>query len=74
MVAVETTTALSDSIAWRSAGTRYARDFPVPVPAVRLDAALPPHWATAELEADTLRLEPFGEGHRRPLWHLRAEL
>ncbi len=52
----------------------YARRFPVPVPAVRLDAALPPRWASPELEADTLRLEPFGEGHRRPLWHLRAEL
>ncbi|WP_082506291.1 DHH family phosphoesterase [Deinococcus sp. Leaf326] len=52
----------------------YARSFPVPVPAVRLDAALPPRWATAELDAETARLEPFGEGHRRPLWHLRGEL
>ncbi|GAA5504073.1 hypothetical protein Dxin01_03841 [Deinococcus xinjiangensis] len=52
----------------------YVRQFPPPVPTVRLDAPLPPSGATTELVAQAASFEPFGEGHQPPLWHVRGEL
>ncbi|RJF73867.1 single-stranded-DNA-specific exonuclease RecJ [Deinococcus cavernae] len=52
----------------------YARQFPVPVPTIRLDAPLPPLGATAELVAQAATFEPFGEGMTPPLWHVRGPL
>ncbi|WP_092265154.1 single-stranded-DNA-specific exonuclease RecJ [Deinococcus reticulitermitis] len=50
----------------------YVRRFPVPMPTVRLDAPLLPQGLTPELLGELAALEPFGEGHRRPQWHLRG--
>ncbi|MHA0038363.1 single-stranded-DNA-specific exonuclease RecJ [Deinococcus sp. PESE-13] len=52
----------------------YVRQFPTPVPAVRLDAPLPVAALTPELLSELSILEPFGEGNPRPLWHLRGPL
>ncbi|WP_291423791.1 DHH family phosphoesterase [Deinococcus sp.] len=52
----------------------YARQFPEPVPTVRLDAPLPLLGATPELVEQAHAFEPFGEGHRPPLWHVRGNL
>ncbi|WP_221088514.1 single-stranded-DNA-specific exonuclease RecJ [Deinococcus aquaedulcis] len=52
----------------------YVRQFPAPVPRVRLDAALPALGATQDLLDQTAAFEPFGEGHPLPLWHLRDTL
>jgi single-stranded-DNA-specific exonuclease len=60
--------------AFRDSIHDYARQFPVPVLAVKLDAVLPPSVANMDLCDETERFEPYGEGHRPPLWHLRAEL
>lgn len=49
----------------------YVRQFPPPVPRVRLDAALPTLGATHELVDGASAFEPFGEGHAPPLWHVR---
>ena len=50
----------------------YARRFPAPVPQVRLDAPLLPAALTPTFLSELGTLEPYGEGHRRPLWHLRG--
>lgn len=60
--------------AFRERIHEYARQFPVPVPTIRLDAPLPPLGATAELVAQADAFEPFGEGMRPPLWHVRGPL
>ncbi|AWN24655.1 single-stranded-DNA-specific exonuclease RecJ [Deinococcus irradiatisoli] len=52
----------------------YARQFPRPLPLVYLDAPLPAQCADLDLTAEIERFEPFGEGHRPPLWHLRGPL
>ncbi|CAM3731317.1 single-stranded-DNA-specific exonuclease RecJ [Deinococcus frigens] len=52
----------------------YVRQFPSPVPRVRLDAALPTLGATLELVDGASTFEPFGEGHPPPLWHVRDGL
>ncbi|WP_161880567.1 single-stranded-DNA-specific exonuclease RecJ [Deinococcus alpinitundrae] len=52
----------------------YARQFPRPLPTVALDALLPAGCADFELLSEIERFEPFGEGHRAPLWHLRGPL
>ena len=52
----------------------YARRFPVPAQTVRLDAPLLAAALTPELLGELSALEPFGEGHPRPLWHLRGPL
>ncbi len=52
----------------------YARQFARPMPTVFLDAPLPPFCADLELTSEIERFEPFGEGHRPPLWHLRGML
>lgn len=50
----------------------YVRRFPAPTPTVRLDAPLLAQGLTPELLGELAALEPFGEGHRRPQWHLRG--
>lgn len=60
--------------AFRERIHEYARQFPVPVPTIHLDAPLPPLGATAELVAQAAAFEPFGEGMRPPLWHVRGPL
>ena len=50
----------------------YAARHPFPEPTLALDAALPLELADRELALATEALEPFGEGHRAPLWWLRA--
>lgn len=52
----------------------YARRFPLPAQTVRLDAPLLPAALTPDLLGELSALEPFGEGHPRPLWHLRGSL
>lgn len=52
----------------------YARQFPEPVPIIQLDAPLPPLGATAELITQAAAFEPFGEGLKPPLWHVRGPL
>ncbi|UBV43981.1 DHH family phosphoesterase [Deinococcus taeanensis] len=52
----------------------YVRQFPVPVPQVRLDAPLPALGASLDLLHETAAFEPFGEGHALPVWHLRDTL
>ncbi|WP_045233539.1 single-stranded-DNA-specific exonuclease RecJ, partial [Deinococcus pimensis] len=52
----------------------YARTFPTPVPVHRLDAALPTGAAVLSLTKEIEAFEPYGEGHRPPLWWLRGEL
>ncbi|MBB6097726.1 single-stranded-DNA-specific exonuclease [Deinobacterium chartae] len=47
---------------------KYALRFPVPVPQVRLDALLPAGAYTASFYREVCSLEPYGEGHRPPLW------
>ena len=60
--------------AFRQRVHEYARQFAVPFPVVALDAPLPAGCADLELTTELERFEPFGEGHRPPLWHLRGEL
>ena len=60
--------------AFRSRIHDYARQFPRPVPSVQLDAPLPPGCADLDLSAEIERFEPFGEGHRPPLWHVQGNL
>ncbi|MFC6591056.1 single-stranded-DNA-specific exonuclease RecJ [Deinococcus lacus] len=52
----------------------YAAQFPVPVPAHRLDAGLPLSSLNLALWQELTQFEPYGEGLPRPLWHLRAPL
>lgn len=52
----------------------YVRRFPAPVPTVRLDAPLLAQGLSSELLGELAEFEPFGEGHRRPQWHLRGSL
>ncbi|ADY25871.1 single-stranded-DNA-specific exonuclease RecJ [Deinococcus proteolyticus MRP] len=52
----------------------YAAQFPVPVPHVTLDAPLPATYATLDLWQELQAFEPYGEGLRPPLWHLRSPL
>jgi single-stranded-DNA-specific exonuclease len=52
----------------------YARQFPTPVPTFLLDAPLPTLGATMDLVAEAASFEPYGEGHRPPLWHVRDTL
>ncbi|TSA88188.1 single-stranded-DNA-specific exonuclease RecJ [Deinococcus detaillensis] len=60
--------------AFRDSIHAYARQFPRPLPSVRLDALLPAACADLDFAAEIRRFEPFGEGHRPPLWHLRDTL
>ena len=60
--------------AFRSRIHDYARQFPRPVPRVPLDAPLPPGCADLDLSGEIERFEPFGEGHRPPLWHVQGTL
>ena len=52
----------------------YARQFPRPVPELRLEAPLPAWAAAAPLWQELEGLQPFGEGFADPLWHLSGEL
>ncbi|GAA5511502.1 hypothetical protein Dcar01_00213 [Deinococcus carri] len=52
----------------------YARQFPRPVPAWRLDAPLPTPGATLDLVTEAAAFEPYGTGHTPPLWHVRGAL
>ncbi len=52
----------------------FAARHPAPTPALQLDAALPLEVANRELALEAEGLEPFGEGHRAPLWWLREPL
>lgn len=60
--------------AFRERIHEYARQFPVPVPTIRLDAPLPPLGATQELVTQATDFEPFGEGIKPPLWHVRGNV
>ncbi|UWX65594.1 single-stranded-DNA-specific exonuclease RecJ [Deinococcus rubellus] len=60
--------------AFRDRIHNYARQFPRPLPTVALDALLPAGCADFDLIGEIERFEPFGEGHRAPLWHLRGPL
>lgn len=60
--------------AFRARIQAYAARHPRPVPELRLDAPLPLSAASRELALEAEDLEPFGEGHRPPLWWLREEL
>ncbi|WP_261664363.1 single-stranded-DNA-specific exonuclease RecJ [Deinococcus sp. Marseille-Q6407] len=52
----------------------YAAQFPAPVPQVTLDAPLPASYAGLDLWQELQAFEPYGEGLRPPLWHLRTPL
>ncbi|WP_425148464.1 single-stranded-DNA-specific exonuclease RecJ [Deinococcus sp.] len=52
----------------------YARQFPRPIPELRLEAALPAWAAATPLWEELEGLQPFGEGFQNPLWHLSGEL
>lgn len=57
---------------FRSRLQDYAAQFPRPVPQVQLDAPLPASAATLALWEELRAFEPYGEGLRPPLWHLRS--
>ncbi|WP_110885170.1 single-stranded-DNA-specific exonuclease RecJ [Deinococcus yavapaiensis] len=52
----------------------FARRFPPPERVHHLDAALPTGAAVMSLLSEIDAFEPYGEGHRPPLWWLRTEL
>lgn len=50
----------------------YVRQFPEPKPTLQLDGALSTAHISLGLQEELAQFEPYGEGWREPLWHLRA--